>query len=222
MGWFALPATIEEVEFNKTVTGANLGYSNQTEQVLEPLEQPRLDRKWEITSINLPLIRFSASALVISSKPKSKPLNAEYTAAWEPTWTFNYSVGIIVGGLLVGALSESLTLPPSYLFGVGEVYPGFAYDSGPVTVSDTLPSPIFVQGPESIKIRFTVSTLLTTLKPFIHEYEEGSGESKHTVKEEIKPESIEINESVSTVAYGLSQNEPKTLLYINESDKEGP
>lgn len=232
MGWFGLPATLEgSLNIQKFNLLEQLSRIYEVEIPLRlAVSGPKLDRIWEILSINVPDIRFKG-VLIYTYEGSSEHLKeAEIIDALSTDIAVSFNINLVQSGLVIGSVSYSSTLSPTF-YGIPNKTFAITYETPYFSISDSLQNPVRINGEESINLVSHMAIAVPQMKPFIYEYEEGLGESKHTVKKEVtisKEELLwnaffgnveELYEPIHKVYTG-THTLGSVILYVTENDRE--
>jgi hypothetical protein len=226
MGWFALPGTIEtKLSVSKSSIERDRVKLQAQSFIFE--ERIRLDRQWEILSISVPSLRLEGFWYMLYTKKLEHLFDADLLAAWNPQMLVSLSVNIKQSGLTIGSVSTNQTLAPVVRRTMRESTEGeyvCEYNTGVFSISDSLQNPITIRGEESLAMDAEISMSVAKQPSFLYEYEEGSGEAKHIVKQQVEvlAEYGEATAYFGNVEEGVGDHTQPggVVLYINESDKE--
>lgn len=215
MGWFVLPVPVNEM----ILFGEEPGLQSREDQPLQFRDTPRMDREWEILSLSIPELHIFADLTISTLGNPEAVLAAEYINAWRQELGITVTFQVLQSGLSCGSISQALTLTPTTSVKQPTLL-AVTYQSQAIAISQSLQNPITVRGPEKVSGQMSVSMNMAPPAPFVWEHEEGTGESKHSVKTEIKPGVTGIDVQFS---FGREVGDTATagaLLYISEQDKE--
>lgn len=227
MGWFALPGTLED----RLTLASTPGSSWETVTVSTPLHLaeggPRLDRQWEILSISVPWVELIAHS-TISFTTNEHLLTSMFQQGWNASLQLSLAVNLKQSGLVVGAVATTTAFARTRQAPVkiGEVLGIYnEYAPGFFSLTDSLQNPVIVRGEESLELEAVCGISIPYTENIPYEYEEGTGESKHTVKAEVNPNTTTWEAEVffGNVEQAEGKAQPGgVILYINETDKELP
>lgn len=222
MGLLAVPLSAEAFSIGAfREPGKELIPNGASQQEIGIPLQPGIDREWELLAATIP--SFAVQVNLTSEFVKNPPVFAEYAAAWSQEIQVAVAFEVRLSGLVVGSVGENFTLAPTAIHPPGVNLFLAQYELPRTAITTSLQNPITIQGPEKLAGHLRVTFAFPELKRFVWEHEEGTGESKHTVKTEVIPGEQDWTSNWTFAPGPIEAGNPQNgaiVLYVNERDKE--